>query len=197
MIYLSIILSALFGFLGTMCLGLLGAKNFTDSHRRKYPILKILDGKQIYLLIGSILCYAVSYLAGGWKEVLNVPPSVAVIQKQNDSSLGNNSISVNLAMGNNYNQVDNTVFTNTNTSVIPRSTEPSEKRPPPQEPKREKIKPVYIPSYNLTKARNLYSQGKYLGTINECDKILAINPKNSDALALKRMAQKQINILDP
>lgn len=50
---------------------------------------------------------------------------------------------------------------------------------------------------SLSKARDLISQGKYNSAIAECDRILSINPRNSEALSLKKWSQKQLKILNP
>lgn len=49
---------------------------------------------------------------------------------------------------------------------------------------------------SLRTANRLIAQGKYKEAIVECDRILRINPNNSEAKGLKRWSQQRLEILD-
>lgn len=67
----------LLGFLAGICAVLLGGLRFTRGQREKYPALKKLDGKQLYLLCAFFVFLAASSGAGVWRSLL--PPSETTV----------------------------------------------------------------------------------------------------------------------
>jgi hypothetical protein len=51
---------------------LLLGMNFTKRKRKTYPILKKLDGKQLYFVLAVLLFSAIASGANVWKDLLNL-----------------------------------------------------------------------------------------------------------------------------
>jgi tetratricopeptide (TPR) repeat protein len=79
MIYIAILLTYLFRLLGAISALLLGV-SFTKSQRKKYPILQTLSGKQLHLLLATVVFLLLAYGAGAWKDVLSLKPAVELTQ---------------------------------------------------------------------------------------------------------------------
>jgi len=179
------LLFALFAFLPSL--------KFTRKQREKYSFIKRLDGKQLYFLGIFLLFGALAFVFNAGKDYIamqfpadpgavhNKELAESLIKSTTNSKQVFASNSINASKDNSNIAIPNLPAPATvskrkldNTSKTPTSMHQS-----------------------LAKARGLYKQGKYNASIAECDKILHINPNNSDALALKRMAQKQNDILSP
>lgn len=88
-----------FGFLGSLAALLLAGIKFTKSQRQKYPMLKWLDGKQILLLICTLLFGIIAYTANALKDDLeteeilnqiaakNYPVAIFLNQKYNGDNI--------------------------------------------------------------------------------------------------------------
>jgi hypothetical protein len=51
-------------------------------------------------------------------------------------------------------------------------------------------------SYHVRRARGLYNQGKYQEALVECDAELRVNPRNEEAISLRRRITTTIHILN-
>src|SRR6267142_1379798 len=76
---IAIVLTFLFAFLSASTLLMLGV-TFTRAQRKRYRVLKLIDGKQIYLAIATVAFLALSYGAYTCKEILAVRLSFEVNQ---------------------------------------------------------------------------------------------------------------------
>ncbi len=65
-----IFLTSMFGFLAFF-FGVLLTVSFTKGQRERYPGLKCLDGKQLHLFLGVIICSLLAYGTNAYKEILN------------------------------------------------------------------------------------------------------------------------------
>ena len=68
MIQVLTILTNLFGLLAATSALLLGLS--LAELEEKYPIFKILEGKKVYLLVFTITCLVISYVAKTWKDII-------------------------------------------------------------------------------------------------------------------------------
>ncbi|MCH7755847.1 tetratricopeptide repeat protein, partial [candidate division KSB1 bacterium] len=73
MIQTLIFITGLFGFLAALC-GFLFAASFTRGQRERFPVLRKLDGKQVYFAIGVVLFLVLFYGASTWKSILTTQP---------------------------------------------------------------------------------------------------------------------------
>jgi len=78
-IYIAIVLTYLFGFLGAISVLLLGV-SFTKAQREKYPLLRKLDGKQLHLFVLACVFLVLSFGTNALKDALSVKPSVVLTQ---------------------------------------------------------------------------------------------------------------------
>jgi hypothetical protein len=51
-------------------------------------------------------------------------------------------------------------------------------------------------SYHVRRARGLYDQGKYQEALRECDVELSMNPRNSEAISLRKRILRTMQILN-
>lgn len=79
MIYIAIVLTYLFGLLGAIS-ALLFSASFPKAQQQKFPILKNLDGKQLHLVVATILFLVLSAIVNMGKDILSVKPSLELTQ---------------------------------------------------------------------------------------------------------------------
>src|SRR6478672_2290969 len=60
-----------------------GSVHFTRPQRKKYPFLRIFDGKQVHMVSGVILFCIVATVTQVWKEKLLLEPSISQITAPN------------------------------------------------------------------------------------------------------------------
>ena len=203
-----IILVIIFGVLSVISIAITGANSFTRTQRKKYPILKKLDGKQIYFVTIAAVTTILFFLANGLKEIVTLIPPVEseVTKKQepkSDINLVKEEEKINTRNSNKeiFNGENQNNKQQVNQSVVENNPKP----PQSNLKKRDNLSVVStkdsskskIPSgQSLSKAKNFASKAKYNEAINECDKILRINPNNIEAASLKNWAKKQLQILN-
>ena len=81
-----LVLSQAFACLGAISALLLGA-SFTKRQCQRYPVLKKLDGKQLYLFAITVVLFACAYGGNVWKDILSVQTSEEATQSQLNRNL--------------------------------------------------------------------------------------------------------------
>ncbi len=80
LIHLCIALTYLLMLLGTLAGLLLGARSFTQGQRKKYPVLRKLDGKQLHLLTAALLFFGGAFLTNILKDFLSLQPATELVR---------------------------------------------------------------------------------------------------------------------
>ena len=208
--YIPIILASFFTFLFAF-FALIPSIKFTKSQRNKYPILKRLDGKQIHFLVAAIFCAFIVAFTSGLKDYVAMQPQTEISQgnkeitkssveptlKEEQTSLYNSNVSNTQVIDESLSNSNKVNDTSQKTNLISRNQINTAKKKD-YSVTSSKIEPSRTQNskpQSLVKAKSLISQGKYKEAIIECDRILRINPNNSEALGLKKWAQRQLEIL--
>lgn len=85
--FLLVILTYLSGFLAAICVILVGGVTFTRGQRRRWPILRKLDGKQVHLSVITVILLAISYGAHAAKDIVNIEPRSELAQNAGELEL--------------------------------------------------------------------------------------------------------------